>query len=141
MHDDQKSKSRPTPLVPDIPLEYWHSTEPTPAHPVVLGLFLIAGFVVGIGLLAGCGGTLDTVIFDAGRDAFGKGLLGRCIFGTLWLALGAGYVTALRGWIKAHRLLPWDKRRTTARFLTLGLLMGGVAGCNVIFVVAMISSL
>jgi hypothetical protein len=116
MSDDQPPLISPAPK----PLEYYHSTEPAPPHPLVLALCLTAGLTVGGGTMIAVNGVCLAAFFhlDNGTSShlLAVGIVAFLISVAFFLNLG----------FKFHRdrTLPFDRRLRGGRFFLIGFIIG-----------------
>jgi hypothetical protein len=109
--------SEQPPQPPNKPLDYYHSTTPA-THPVVLSLSTLGGVIIGI--IAMCGAI----------SVVGLGVLSGSIGWMIGaIVLGIAIIAGLIRMIVRNRGLPPERRRTAARFFTIGFLIGCGLGC------------
>jgi hypothetical protein len=110
------------PPIPDPPkpLEYFHSTEQAPLHPLLLMLCALAGFIVGGGVMIAVGGGCLAGVLNMGNGGQDKLRFAgvAAIFGAV------GIFIALAFKFRRDRALTFVHRQRGGRFFFIGFIIG-----------------
>jgi hypothetical protein len=114
MSDDHPTDDGPTPL------EYFHSSEPGPLHPVLLTLCTIAGSVVGGGAMAALGGGCLAAVLNQNNGGHWKLRIAgaAAILGSLAIFAAESFI------FRRDRGLALEQRRRGGRFFFIGFIIG-----------------